>query len=167
MADRVMVFDTTLRDGEQAAGTRLGSREKLEIARQLELLNVDIIEAGFPISSPEDFEAVKLIAKEVRTPTICGLTRAVPADIETCAKALEGANKPRIHTGIGVSDIHVMGKFRDEKYGKTLEEKRERMIEMSITAVKLARSFVDDPVLRGRRRASRSGLPLPDAPGGS
>jgi 2-isopropylmalate synthase len=144
MADKVMVFDTTLRDGEQAAGTRLGAREKLELARQLEHLNVDIIEAGFPISSPEDFEAVRIIANEIRTPIICGLTRAVPVDIETCARALEGADKPRIHTGIGVSDIHVMGKFRDEKYGKDLEEKRKRIIEMSVEAVRLSRKYVDD-----------------------
>lgn len=144
MADKVMVFDTTLRDGEQAAGTRLGAREKLEVARQLELLNVDIIEAGFPISSPEDFDAVNQIAKEIRGPIICGLTRAVSADIESAAKALERANRPRIHTGIGVSDIHIMGKFRDDKYGKTIEEKKKRIVEMSIEAVRLSRSFVDD-----------------------
>ena len=144
MAEKVMVFDTTLRDGEQAAGTRLGAREKLEIARQLQLLNVDIIEAGFPISSPEDFESVKQIAREVRVPIICGPTRAVPKDIEVCAQALESAEKPRIHTGIGVSDIHIMGKFRDEKYGKTIEEKKKRIVEMSVEAVKLSRKYVDD-----------------------
>src|SRR5512146_2493517 len=110
MSEKVDVFDTTLRDGEQAAGTRLGSREKLTIARQLARLRVDIIEAGYPASSPEDFEAVKLISREIEGPTSCALSRAVPSDIEACGKALAKAHKPRIHTGIGVSDIHVMGK---------------------------------------------------------
>jgi len=117
MFDKVAVFDTTLRDGEQAAGTRLGSREKLMIARQLARLNVDVIEAGYPSSSPEDFEAVQLLAQEIEGPVICALSRAVPSDIEACGKALAKARRPRIHTGIGVSDIHVLGKFRDERYG--------------------------------------------------
>ena len=140
----IKIFDTTLRDGEQAAGSRLGIRDKLEVARQLERLNTEIIEAGFPASSPADFEAVKTIAKEIRTPTICGLTRAVKKDIEVCAQALEPARKSRIHTGIGISDIHIAGKFRDPKYGKTLEEKRKKIREMSINAVKCAKQYTDD-----------------------
>src|ERR1035437_3382118 len=124
MSDQVAVFDTTLRDGEQAAGTRLGSRKKLIIARQLAQLGVDVIEAGYPASSPEDFEAVELIAREIQGPAICALSRAVAADIESCGKALAKAKRPRIHTGIGVSDVHVMGKFRDAKYGTTLAQKK-------------------------------------------
>ena len=123
MAERIIIFDTTLRDGEQAAGTRLGAREKLEIAQQLVRLNVDVIEAGFPISSPEDFESVQLISKEVKGPIICGLSRAIAADIDECGKALARAKRSRIHTGIGVSDIHISGKFGDEKYGKTMAKK--------------------------------------------
>src|SRR5512142_1762835 len=88
MPEKVAVFDTTLRDGEQAAGTRLGSREKLMVARQLERLNVDVIEAGYPASSPEDFEAVQSICQEIHGPTVCALSRAVPVDIEACGKAL-------------------------------------------------------------------------------
>jgi 2-isopropylmalate synthase len=144
MSDKVAVFDTTLRDGEQAAGTRLGSREKLTVARQLARLKVDILEAGYPNSSPEDFKAVQLISREIEGLTVCALSRAVPADIEACGKALAGAKRPRIHTGIGVSDIHIMGKFRDEKYGTTLPEKRARILEMAVRAVKLARQYVSD-----------------------
>ena len=144
MFDKVAVFDTTLRDGEQAAGTRLGSREKLMIARQLARLKVDIIEAGYPASSPEDFEAVQLLAQEIEGPVICALSRAVPSDIEACGKALAKARRPRIHTGIGVSDIHVLGKFRDERYGRDLAEKKVTMLAMAVEAVKLARSYVSD-----------------------
>jgi 2-isopropylmalate synthase len=144
MTDKVAVFDTTLRDGEQAAGTRLGSRDKLTIARQLARLNVDVIEAGYPASSPEDFEAVELIAREIHGPAICALSRAVAADIESCGKALAKAKRPRIHTGIGVSDVHVMGKFRDAKYGVTLAQKKAKLVKMAAAAVKLARSFTDD-----------------------
>jgi 2-isopropylmalate synthase len=144
MSDKIAVFDTTLRDGEQAAGTRLGSREKLMIARQLALLNVDVIEAGYPASSPEDAEAVQLIAREIAGPAICALSRAVPADIEACGKALEKARRPRIHTGIGASDIHIAGKFRDDRYGRTLDEKRCTILRMAVDSVKLARQFADD-----------------------
>src|SRR5690348_2031673 len=115
MSDKISIFDTTLRDGEQAAGTRLGSREKLMIARQLATLKVDVIEAGYPNSSPEDFEAVQLISREVTGPAICALSRAVPEDVEACARALAHCPRPRIHTGIGASDVHVLGKFRDER----------------------------------------------------
>src|SRR6478609_8557050 len=144
MSDKVAVFDTTLRDGEQAAGTRLGSREKLMIARQLAQLRVDIIEAGYPNSSPEDFEAVQLLAREIDGPVICALSRAVPVDIEACGKALAKAKRPRIHTGIGASDVHITGKFKDDRYGKTLADKRATILKMAVEAVKLAKSYADD-----------------------
>jgi 2-isopropylmalate synthase len=144
MSDKVAVFDTTLRDGEQAAGTRLGSREKLIVARQLALLNVDVIEAGYPNSSPEDFEAVQRIGREIEGPAICALSRAVAADIEACGKALAQCKRPRIHTGIGASDIHIGGKFRDDRYGKTLAEKKRNILQMAVDAVTLARQFTDD-----------------------
>jgi 2-isopropylmalate synthase len=144
MSDKVAVFDTTLRDGEQAAGTRLGSREKLMIARQLAQLRVDVIEAGYPNSSPEDFEAVQLLAQEIEGPVICALSRAVPVDIEACGRALAKAKRPRIHTGIGASDVHIMGKFKDDRYGTTLAEKRAFILQMAIDAVKLARQFADE-----------------------
>jgi 2-isopropylmalate synthase len=140
---KVAVFDT-LRDGEQAAGTRLGSRDKLTLARQLARLKVDVIEAGYPASSPEDFEAVKRIAQEIEGPVIRGLSRAVPDDIEACGKVLARAKRSRIHTGIGVSDIHILGKFRDEKYGKTLGEKKATMVRMTLEAVKRARTHTDN-----------------------
>ena len=142
--EKVYVFDTTLRDGEQAAGTRLGRREKLSIARQLSQLRVDIIEAGYPNSSPEDFSAVEDIAREIRDVTICALSRAVPEDIHACGKALAKARRPRIHTGIGASDIHIMGKFRDDKYGRTLAEKKIAILKMAVESVKLAKSYADD-----------------------
>jgi 2-isopropylmalate synthase len=142
--EKIRIFDTTLRDGEQAAGSRLGVREKLEIARQLTRLGVDIIEAGFPISSPKDFEAVEAISEQIQGPVICGLSRAVTADIDACGKALKKAKKTRIHTGLGVSDIHIAGKFSDKKYGSTLEEKKAKVIEMSVAAVKHARKYTDD-----------------------
>jgi 2-isopropylmalate synthase len=144
MSEKVAVFDTTLRDGEQAAGTRLGSRDKLRIAHQLALLRVDVIEAGYPASSPEDFESVQLIAREVAGPAICALSRAVRPDIEACGKALAKAKKPRIHTGIGASDIHITGKFRDDKYGKTIGEKKVKILKMAVDSVKLAKQFVND-----------------------
>ena len=101
--DRVFIFDTTLRDGEQSPGASMNTAEKLEIARQLVRLGVDVIEAGFPISSPGDFESVRRVAAEVGdAATVCALSRAIPADIERAAEALKGAARPRIHTGIGV-----------------------------------------------------------------
>ena len=144
MAEKVQIFDTTLRDGEQAAGTRLGAREKLELARQLVRLNVDIIEAGFPASSPEDFEAVRLISEQIDGPVICGLTRARIEDIEVCQKALAKAKCSRIHTGIGVSEIHMAGKFADDKYGKTMAEKQATILKMAVEAVKHTAKYVDD-----------------------
>ena len=133
--EKVIIFDTTLRDGEQAAGSRLGAREKVEIARQLARLKVDIIEAGFPASSPEDFEAVRLISEQIDGPIICGLTRARTEDIEVCTKALAKAKRRRIHTGIGVSDIHIEGKFADDKYGRTMGEKKANIVKMAVKAV--------------------------------
>ncbi|MFN0167762.1 MAG: 2-isopropylmalate synthase [Bryobacteraceae bacterium] len=144
MSEKVAVFDTTLRDGEQAAGTRLGGREKLTIARQLARLNVDVIEAGYPASSPEDFQAVERICQEIEGPAICALSRAVSSDIKACGEALAKAKRPRIHTGIGVSDIHIMGKFQDKRYGTTMGEKKVKLVQMAIEAVKLARSYVPD-----------------------
>jgi 2-isopropylmalate synthase len=144
MSERVAVFDTTLRDGEQAAGTRLGTREKLMIATQLAQLNVDVIEAGYPASSPADFESVERISWEIQGPAICALSRAVASDIVACGKALAKAGRPRIHTGIGSSDIHIRGKFLDDRYGKTLGEKKVKILQMAVDAVKLAREYADD-----------------------
>ncbi|MHC4790676.1 MAG: 2-isopropylmalate synthase [Planctomycetota bacterium] len=142
--EKIIIFDTTLRDGEQAAGTRLGAREKLEIARQLARLKVDVIEAGFPASSPEDFEAVRLISEEIKGPIICGLTRAIAKDIKVCSKAIAKAKRSRIHTGIGVSEIHIAGKFADDKYGRTMGEKQATILKMAVEAVKNAAQYTDD-----------------------
>lgn len=128
----VHIFDTTLRDGEQSPGAALHIEEKLEIARQLERLGVDIIEAGFPISSPGDFEAVRRISETVTGPVVCGLTRAVQADIDVAWDALKGAKRPRIHTGLGVSDNHLQHKLR-----KT----RDEALELGVRAVKYAKSL--------------------------
>src|SRR4028119_893457 len=111
MNTRIHIFDTTLRDGEQSPGAALNIEEKLEIARQLERLGVDIIEAGFPISSPGDFQAVQRIAAQVKNATVCGLTRAVRGDIDVAWDALKGAKRPRIHTGLGVSESHLRHKL--------------------------------------------------------
>lgn len=131
-SNRVQIFDTTLRDGEQSPGAALNIQEKLEIARQLEKLGVDVIEAGFPISSPGDFEAVQKIAAQTRNATVCGLTRAVRGDIDVAWDALKGAKRPRIHTGLGVSENHLKYKLR-----KTAEQ----AMEMGVAAVKYARSL--------------------------
>lgn len=132
---RVHIFDTTLRDGEQVPGCKLNTKEKIELALKLEELGVDIIEAGFPISSPGDFESVTQISKVITTATVCGLTRAVEKDIEVAADALKYAKRPRIHTGIGTSDLHIKTKFNST---------REEIIERAVKAVKFARRFVDD-----------------------
>lgn len=134
-ASKVHIFDTTLRDGEQVPGCKLNTKEKVELALQLEALGVDIIEAGFPISSPGDFESVAQIAAVIKNSTVCGLTRAVQKDIEVAAEALKGAVRPRIHTGIGSSDNHIKYKFNST---------REEILERAVAAVKLARNFVDD-----------------------
>ncbi|MEQ4488510.1 MAG: 2-isopropylmalate synthase [Dehalococcoides mccartyi] len=133
--DKIKIFDTTLRDGEQAAGASLNAQEKLEIARQLEKLGVDIIEAGFPITSPGDFEAVKLIAQEVRTPVICGLARAIPADIDRAGEALKEAAHPRIHVFISSSEIHMVHQIK---------KSREEVMELARTMVARAKSYTDD-----------------------
>jgi len=133
--DQVMIFDTTLRDGEQSPGAALNVDEKVEIARVLEGMGVNVIEAGFPISSPGDFRAVQRISQEIRGCTICGLTRANRKDIEVAADALKGAAFPRIHTGLGVSDVHVQHKLRTT---------REGALEMGVDAVEHAKKFVED-----------------------
>src|SRR5947199_6139422 len=116
--DRIIIFDTTLRDGEQAPGFSMNVEEKLKLARQLERLQVDVIEAGFPIASEGDFEAVKKIAAEIRSVKIAGLARAVPADIDRCWHALESAATPRIHTFLAPSDIHLKYKL-NKSQGET------------------------------------------------
>ena len=133
--DKVFIFDTTLRDGEQVPGCKLNTKEKLDLALRLEQLGVDIIEAGFPISSPGDFESVSQIAKAIKNATVCGLSRAVYKDIETAARALKQAARPRIHTGIGTSDHHIKTKFNST---------REEILERAIQCVKWARNFTDD-----------------------
>lgn len=133
--DRLFVFDTTLRDGEQVPGCQLNTIEKIEVAKALEALGVDVIEAGFPVSSPGDFNSVVEISKAVTWPVICALTRAVEKDIEVAAEALKYAKRKRIHTGIGTSDSHIKYKFNSN---------REEIIERAIQAVKYARKFVDD-----------------------
>ncbi len=132
---RLIIFDTTLRDGEQSPGAALNINEKVEIAHALEEMGVDIIEAGFPISSPGDFRAVQRISREIRSSVICGLTRANHKDIDVAAEALRGAARPRIHTGLGVSDVHIRYKLR-----MTPDEALER----GVQAVKYAKRFVED-----------------------
>lgn len=133
--DLVQIFDTTLRDGEQVPGCKLDTKNKLIIAERLDLLGVDIIEAGFPISSPGDFHSVEEISKLVKNATVCGLTRAVKKDIEVAADALKLAKKPRIHTGIGTSDSHIKHKFNAT---------RDEIIERAVAAVTYAKTFVED-----------------------
>ncbi|WP_081894451.1 2-isopropylmalate synthase [Muricauda sp. MAR_2010_75] len=133
--DKVQIFDTTLRDGEQVPGCKLDTEQKLVIAKRLDDLGVDVIEAGFPISSPGDFKSVEEISKLVKNATVCGLTRAVKKDIEVAAEAIKKANKPRIHTGIGTSDSHIKYKFNST---------REKIIERAVDAVAYAKTFVED-----------------------
>jgi len=133
--DKVQIFDTTLRDGEQVPGCKLDAKQKLIIAERLDLLGVDVIEAGFPISSPGDFNSVMEISKLVKNATVCGLTRAVKKDIEVAAEAVKYAKRPRIHTGIGTSDSHIKHKFNSNK---------DKIIERAVAAVKYAKTFVED-----------------------
>jgi 2-isopropylmalate synthase len=135
MGQQVFIFDTTLRDGEQVPGCKLNTKEKLALAVRLEELGVDILEAGFPVSSPGDYESVHQIAKTLKNTVVCGLSRAVQNDIEVAAAALKPAKRFRIHTGIGTSDLHIKYKFNAT---------REEIIERAISAVKLARNFTDD-----------------------
>lgn len=133
--NRVYVFDTTLRDGEQVPGCQLTTPEKIEIAKELEALGVDIIEAGFPISSPGDFQSVVELSKAVSEPIICALTRANKGDIDSAVAALQYAKRPRIHTGIGSSDMHIKHKFNST---------REEILERAVEAVKYAKKSVED-----------------------
>ena len=133
--DKVQIFDTTLRDGEQVPGCKLETEQKLVIAERLDELGVDIIEAGFPISSPGDFKSVHEIAKLVKNATVCGLTRSVKKDIEVAAEAIKIAKRPRIHTGIGTSDSHIKYKFKSN---------RDAILERAVDAVKYAKTFVED-----------------------
>ena len=134
-SDKVFVFDTTLRDGEQVPGCQLNTKEKVEIALDLESLGVDVIEAGFPISSPGDFNSVTEISKTLKKPIICALSRAVITDIDMANLALKDAKRKRIHTGIGSSDVHIKHKFNST---------REKILEQAIAAVKYSRKFFDD-----------------------
>ncbi|MBL6647446.1 MAG: 2-isopropylmalate synthase [Flavobacteriaceae bacterium] len=133
--DFVKIFDTTLRDGEQVPGCKLNTKQKLVIAKRLDELGVDVIEAGFPVSSPGDFNSVVEISKIVKNASVCGLSRAVKNDIKVAAEALKYAKKPRIHTGIGTSDSHITHKFKSS---------REKIIEKGFDAVKYAKTFVKD-----------------------
>lgn len=136
MADqKIFIFDTTLRDGEQVPGCKLNTKEKIELALALEALGVDIIEAGFPISSPGDFESVSEISKIIKNATVCGLSRAVEKDIEVAGLALKNAKRGRIHTGIGTSDSHIKSKFNSN---------RDEILNRAVQAVKWARNFTDD-----------------------
>ena len=135
MSNKIFIFDTTLRDGEQVPGCQLNTVEKVKIARELEKLGVDVIEGGFPISSPGDFKSVIEISKAIKKPIICALTRARKADIDVAAESLKFAKRKRIHTGIGSSDIHIKHKFKST---------RKKILEQAIWAVKYAKKFVDD-----------------------
>jgi len=132
---KIHVFDTTLRDGEQVPGCQLNTEEKVEIAKDLESLGVDVIEAGFPVSSPGDFNSVSEISKNVKESIICGLSRAVVMDIDTAAMALKEAKRKRLHTGIGASDMHIKYKFNST---------REKILAQAVSAVKYARRYFDD-----------------------
>ncbi|MDB9821242.1 2-isopropylmalate synthase [Flavobacteriaceae bacterium] len=133
--EKVQIFDTTLRDGEQVPGCKLDTKSKLVIAERLDLLGVDVIEAGFPVSSPGDFHSVEEISKLVKNATVCGLTRAVENDIKVAADALKFAKRPRIHTGIGTSDSHIKFKFNSTQ---------DQIIERAVAAVTYAKTFVED-----------------------
>lgn len=133
--DHVEIFDTTLRDGEQVPGCKLNTAQKLRIAEQLDALGADVIEAGFPVSSPGDFQSVKEIAKLVKNAKVCGLTRAVEKDIEVAAEALKYAKRPRIHTGIGTSESHIKYKFNTTP---------DKILERAYEAVAYAKTFVED-----------------------
>ena len=132
--NKVYIFDTTLRDGEQVPGCQLDTNQKVEIAKSLELLGVDVIEAGFPVSSPGDFNSVIELSKAVNNPIICALTRANKNDIDVAADALRYAKRPRIHTGIGASDFHIKHKFNST---------REDILERAVDAVKYAKKYVE------------------------
>ena len=133
--DKIIIFDTTLRDGEQVPGCKLNTKEKIELALKLEELGVDVLEAGFPISSPGDFSSVEQISKVIKNATVCALSRAVEKDIEVAAQALKFAKRPRIHTGIGTSDYHIKSKFNST---------RGEILKRAVQGVKWARKYTDD-----------------------
>ena len=135
MKDKIKIFDTTLRDGEQVPGCKLETKEKLKIAEKLDSLGVDIIEAGFPVSSPGDFKSVVEISKVVKNASVCGLTRAVKNDIDVAVDALKYAKKPRLHTGIGTSKSHILHKFNSTP---------EKILEWAVEAVKYSKKFIED-----------------------
>ena len=135
MKDKIKIFDTTLRDGEQVPGCKLETKEKLKIAEKLDSLGVDIIEAGFPVSSPGDFKSVLEISKVVKNASVCGLTRAVRNDIDVAVDALKYAKKPRLHTGIGTSKSHILHKFNSTP---------EKILERAVEAVKYSKKFIED-----------------------
>ena len=135
MKDKIKIFDTTLRDGEQVPGCKLETKEKLKIAEKLDSLGVDIIEAGFPVSSPGDFKSVVEISKVVKNASVCGLTRAVKNDIDVAVDALKYAKKPRLHTGIGTSRSHILHKFNSTP---------EKILERAVEAVKYSKKFIED-----------------------
>jgi len=133
--EKIIIFDTTLRDGEQVPGCKLNTKEKIELALKLEELGVDVLEAGFPISSPGDFNSVEQISKNIKNATVCALSRAVQKDIEVAAQALKYAKHPRIHTGIGTSDFHIKSKFNSN---------REDILKRAVQCVTWARNYTDD-----------------------
>ena len=135
MKEIVKIFDTTLRDGEQVPGCKLETKEKLKIAEKLDSLGVDIIEAGFPVSSTGDFNSVVEISKIVKNASVCGLTRAVKNDIDVAVKSLKLAKRPRLHTGIGTSDSHIKHKFKST---------REKILERAVDAVKYSKKYIED-----------------------
>ena len=135
MKEIVKIFDTTLRDGEQVPGCKLETKEKLKIAEKLDILGVDIIEAGFPVSSPGDFNSVVEISKIVKNASVCGLTRAVKNDIDVAVESLKLAKRPRLHTGIGTSDSHIKHKFKST---------REKILERAVDAVKYSKKYIED-----------------------
>ena len=135
MKDKIKIFDTTLRDGEQVPGCKLETKEKLKIAEKLDSLGVDIIEAGFPVSSPGDFKSVVEISKVVKNASVCGLTRAVKNDIDVAVDALKYAKKPRLHTGIGTSKSHILHKFNSTP---------EKILDRAVEAVKYSKKFIED-----------------------
>ena len=135
MKDKIKIFDTTLRDGEQVPGCKLETREKIKIAEKLDSLGVDIIEAGFPVSSPGDFKSVVEISKVVKNASVCGLTRAVKNDIDVAVDALKYAKKPRLHTGIGTSESHIKHKFNSTP---------EKILERAVEAVKYSKKYIED-----------------------
>ena len=135
MPDRLVIFDTTLRDGEQAPGFSMRVGEKVRLARQLEILGVDIIEAGFPIASEDDAEAVRRVSAEVKTPVVAALARCAPGDVDRAGQCIKGARRGRIHTFIATSDLHLTLKLRIS---------REACLDMAVAAVRRARNFTDD-----------------------